>query len=184
MAVLSAPLLRHWVRLLALAAAALASTGLAAEPLEYAVKAAYLSKFGFYVEWPSGAFANATASVNLCVIGEDPFGTLLDDAVAGQQIEGRTIVVRRLKSASREAGCHIAYFGEAHPASAFEPLHGNPVLIVTDSRSAGTPGIVNFVLKDNRVRFNVDDEVAAQNGLKISSKLLGLALNVKARGSR
>jgi hypothetical protein len=52
------------------------------------------------------------------------------------------------------------------------------VLTVSDVRGLG---IINFVVKDNRVRFDVDDEAAAQSGLTISSKLLGFALNVKPR---
>jgi len=175
-------LLNPHLRTLA-AAALLGTAAAAAEPLEYAVKAAYLSKFSFYVEWPAGSFSG-TSAVNLCVIGEDPFGPQLDEAVAGQQLEGRPLAVRRLKAASREAGCHIAYFGEAHPAAALEPLRGAPVLVVTDARSAGVPGAIQFVVKDDRVRFVIDEEAAAQNGLKISSKLLGLALSVKPKGAR
>jgi hypothetical protein len=54
---------------------------------------------------------------------------------------------------------------------------------VTDALPSGT-GMINFVIKDNRVRFTVDDEAAAQNGLAISSKLLGVALAVKPRGTK
>ena len=64
-----------------------------------------------------------------------------------------------------------------------EALRGSPVLTVGDAKESGG-GIVTFVVKDNRVRFTVDDEAAAQNGLVISSKLLSLALNVKPRPSR
>ena len=52
--------------------------------------------------------------------------------------------------------------------------------MVTDGANA--PGMINFVLKDNRVRFIVDDDAAAQSGLTISSKLLSVALAVKPRG--
>ncbi|HEY2926613.1 MAG TPA: YfiR family protein [Albitalea sp.] len=158
----------------------------AAQSLEYAVKAAYLSKFGFYVEWPKSAFSGPSSPINLCVIGDDPFSGLLDDAVAGQQVEGRPIVVRRLKAAARDAGCHIAYLGgDARAPATIDSLRGTPTLVVTDAHSAGNAsGVIQFVLKDNRVRFTIDDETAAQNGLAISSKLLSLALNVKPRGSR
>src|SRR6185295_16921977 len=62
----------------------LAAAG-AAEP-EYAVKAAYLVKFPFFVEWPASAFASPTAPLVLCVIGDDPFGSLLDEAAGGQEM--------------------------------------------------------------------------------------------------
>jgi hypothetical protein len=157
-----------------------------AEPLEYAVKAAFLSKFGFYVDWPNGAFAGPAAPLSLCVVGDDPFGNLLDDAVAGQGGAGRPIVVRRLKTVARDSGCHIAYLGgEPRPGTALETLRGSAALVVTDARNpVPTTGTIHFVLRDNRVRFSIDDEAASQSGLAISSKLLGLALSVKPRGGR
>lgn len=151
----------------------------AAEPLEYAVKAAYLVKFPFYVEWPPAAFVSASAPLMLCVVGEDPFGSLLDEAVAGQQVQGHPLVLRRLKSIGREQGCHVAYVGADTKLGA---LRGSGALVVTDGPTAG--GVISFVLKDKRVRFTVDDEAAAQNGLAISSKLLSVALAVKPRGVR
>lgn len=150
----------------------------AAEPLEYSVKAAYLAKFAIYVDWPPASFSAPGAPITLCVVGEDPFGNLLDEAVAGQTVQGRSLVVKRLKTMSRESGCHVAYYaGEPK----MESLKGIPVLVVTDAQ--GGAGIINFVLRDNRVRFTVDDETAAQHGLGISSKLLNVALAVKPRGA-
>ena len=156
----------------------------AAESLEWAVKAAYLAKFGFYVEWPAEAFEGPGGTLNLCVVGDDPFGSLIDDAVAGQKVGGRAISVRRLKNLARGSGCHIAYVGsEPRPPAVVENVRGSPMLVVTDASSA-TPGVIQFVLKDNRVRFSIDDEAAAQNGINVSSKLLSLAVSVKPRGRR
>jgi hypothetical protein len=183
--------LTRLIRLIRLGAALYLAVGLAnaartAEPLEYAVKAAYLSKFGFYVEWPADAFGGAAGPLTLCVVGDDPFGGTLDEAVAGQQVGGRAIAVRRLKSVSRESGCHIVYVGsETRPGAVGESLRGSPALVVTDSRNPSAGGsAIQFVLKDNRVRFTIDDEAAAQNRLGVSSKLLNLALSVKPREAR
>jgi hypothetical protein len=151
----------------------------AAEPLEYTVKAAYLAKFPFYVEWPPTAFDAPTSPIVLCIVGDDPFGSAIDEAVAGQQVQGRPIQVRRTKTIARDSGCHIAYVG-TDPRT--EALRGGTVLVVTDAPTGG--GIINFVLRDNKVRFTVDDEAAFQNGLSISSKLLSVALSVRARGAR
>lgn len=152
----------------------------AAEPLEYSVKAAYLAKFPFYVDWPPPAFASPTSPIVLCVVGEDPFGSLLDEAVNGQQSQGRPLVVRRIKTLSRDSGCHVAYVGS--DSVRVDLLKGSSVLVVTDTQ--GGNGVINFVLRDNRVRFTVDDDTASQHGLGISSKLLSVALAVKPRGPR
>jgi hypothetical protein len=56
------------------------------------------------------------------------------------------------------------------------------VLTVTDDQLHGpSTGIVNFIIANNRVRFDIDAEAATQNGLVISSKLMNLALNAKRR---
>ena len=176
-------LVRHFAYRLALALACavigVAGGGAwAAEPLEYAVKAAYLVKFPFYVEWPPAAFASPGAPLVLCVVGDDPFGSLLDEAAAGQQVQGHPLLLRRLRSLSRDSGCHMAYVGADTRA---EPPRGSGVLLVTDGQPGA--GMIHFVVKDNRVRFTVDDELAAQNSLVISSKLLSVALAVKPRAA-
>lgn len=155
--------------------------------LEYPVKAALLSKFGLFVDWPGTSFPAPSSPLNLCVAGEDSFGALLDNTVSGQRIGERAIAVRRLKAAGRDSGCHILFIGGADPqrnAQTLEAVRGSSVLTVTDSGAGGGAGIIDFVVRDNRVRFDINDEAAAQNGLVISSKLLNLALNVKPRRSK
>ena len=120
------------------------------------------------------------APLTLCVVGDDPFGSLLDEAAAGQQVQGRPLALKRMKNFGRDAGCHVVYLGADVKADA---LRNSGALIVTDAFPSGS-GVINFVVKDNRVRFTVDDEAAAQNGLAISSKLLSVALAVKPRGAR
>jgi hypothetical protein len=157
----------------------------AAEPLEYAVKAAFLSKFGLYVEWPSEAFPSPSSEIRICVLGRDPFGARLDEAVVGQRIGDRALAVRRLETVSKDSHCHILYMGGDAALRAGQTvgeLGGSGVLTITDAHEPGAgAGIINFVIKDNRVRFEIDEAAAAQHGLKISSKLLSLALNVNPR---
>jgi hypothetical protein len=151
--------------------------------LEYAVKAAFLVRFGDYVEWPATAFSSPSAQLVVCVVGEDPFGPALDKAAGGRQAAGRPVVVKRLKAAKADSGCHIVFVAMADPVhlgQQLDALHGVPVLTVTDVAS-GASGIVNFVVKEERVRFDIDDEAAMKSGLAISSKLLALALNVRPR---
>jgi protein-L-isoaspartate O-methyltransferase len=155
--------------------------------LEYAVKATFLYKFAAFVDWPADAFASPTSPINLCVALYDPFGSLLDQAAAGQRVGERPIVVRRLTTIDPRSGCHILYIGAGAGveavAEALAVVHGTPVLTVTDSeRDPRATGVINFLIENNRVRFEIDDGAAAANGLTISSKLLSLAVFVKPRG--
>jgi len=153
---------------------------LAQSPLETAVKATDLYKFAAFVEWPPSAFAGPAEPAVLCVAGDDPFGPLLDQAVRGQRIGDRPIVVMRLDRVERGAACTILFAAPSRrqpPAEALDRVRGQPVLTVTDE--AGDPaarGMIDFVLRDGRVRFRIDPRAAERSGLVISSKLLSLAV--------
>jgi hypothetical protein len=155
------------------------------DALEYAVKATYLYKFGPFIDWPDAAFESPSSAVNLCVVGDDPFGKILDRAVIGQRIGVRPIVVHRLRATGRDSGCHIMYIAGSDiqsVAEALDAVRGTPVLTITDSaRDASAKGIVHFVILENRVRFEIDDYAASVNGITISSKVLSLATSVRPR---
>ena len=155
------------------------------ESVEAAVKATYLYKFAPFVDWPSGTFPSPTSPVTLCVVGDDPFGSVLDRAIAGQSAGQRPLEVRRRRTAERNSGCHIMYLAGSAAQSVAEGLavvRGTAVLTITNSvREARAKGIIHFVVAENRVRFEIDDYAAAQSGLAISSKVLALAVSVRPR---
>ncbi len=156
---------------------------LAQPSLEPTVKAAYLSKFAPFVDWPAGAFDSPSAPLVICVVGADPLGGNLDRAVQGQKDREHPMTVRRLPAPDAQAACHILFTGDAAAAeTALAGAASRPVLTVTD---AGLPvrGIIAFVRVGDNLRFDIDEERAQQAGLVISSKLLALARTVK-RGPR
>ncbi|MGQ0740990.1 MAG: YfiR family protein [Alphaproteobacteria bacterium] len=174
---------RSWIFILLMVLAMSGGPAAGEVTLETAIKATYLYKFAPFVEWPAGP----EGPFGLCVMGKDPFGDALDDAVYAEKINGRPIKVQRIKSASAAKGCHILYIGGDHRqvAAALNRLRSLPVLTVTDlPRDAQAKGVVNFVIVDNHVRFEIDDAAAAENGLVISSKLLRLSRGVRQRPTK
>lgn len=152
------------------------------QSLETAIKATYLYKFAPFAEWPAAAFAGPAAAFVICIQGADPFGALLDRAVASQRLNGRPIVVERVNRLDAASGCQLAYLGGSASQSrgaALQAVRGAPVLTVTDEADGGGPhGMIHFVLKSGRVRFLVDLRQAEAAGVVISSKLLALAVAV------
>jgi len=151
--------------------------------LEYAVKAAYLPKFVPFITWPDTAFANPAAPVTICVMGSDPFGGKLEQVASGLKSGERSIAVRYLPASDGAASCQVIFVGntDAHTVEGtLDALKGKPVVTVTDS-GLKTHGVISFLIEANHVRFDIDDAAAAQGGLVISSKLLGLAHAVKPR---
>jgi hypothetical protein len=173
--------------LLAALSALVWATGARAQEasLEDAVKATYLYKFAPFVTWPAGAFAVPAEPFWLCLQGDDPFGSIIDRAVAGQSVGGRPIALRRLRAVDSQSRCHILYVaGSASQgiAEALAAVDDRPMLTVTDAAIArDIKGIVHFVVRDNRVRFEINDYAAWQHGLTISSRVLSLAVAVRPR---
>lgn len=174
-----------WVGIALAGAGLCAAQAAQAESLEYAVKAAYLTKFIPFMQWPETAFAAPGAPFNICVMGEDPFGPSLAKAVAGQKIGNHALAVRQAAALDAVADCQILFFGAGDPqtiADAVDAVKDKPVLTITDSGTR-MRGIIGFAVIDNHVRFDIDDDAAQAAGIQISSKLLDLARNVKRKGA-
>lgn len=149
--------------------------------LEYPVKAAFLSKFGAFTDWPAGTLDQAD-TLRICVVGVDPFGPALDRTAQSQTVAGRPVTVVRLPAVDRSSGCHILYASGSSRQSAAQALaavRGRPVLTVTDASRTRARGMIHFVVYDDRVRFYADLQQAQASGVGLSSKLLALALTVK-----
>ncbi len=166
-----------------LSAAAAGASAATPPVVEMAVKAAFLPKFAPYVSWPAASLPNPASPIVLCVAGADPFARLVDEAAAGQKIEQHPLAVRR--TAGDTAGCQLLFVG-APPkrAEMLKAMRGAPVLTVTDARQGADHGIVHFIVQGGRVRFAIDDAMAAESNLTISAKLLSLAASVTPRERR
>ena len=153
---------------------------------EAAVKADFIPKFARYVQWPANVHPASNQPFQLCVIGHDPFGEMLDRAAAAELIEGHTIQVRRLTTPEGAEGCHLAFVQGLVPeetARYLLAMRVRPVLTITDGRAGPQRGMIHFTVSAGRVRFFIDEAAAAEHGLTISSRLLALALGVRQRRS-
>lgn len=175
-----------WLAGAAIAWALVAAPGLGAQaskPTEYQVKAAYLYNFGRFIEWPAKGAAAKRDSFAICVLGRDPFGYVLDATVARETIDGMSVVAKRILRPQEAGDCRILFISSSEEAQLKEILAGvdkTGVLTVSDTpRFSRRGGMVEFVLQDNRVRFEVNLTAAEQAGLTLSSQLLKLAVSVR-----
>ncbi len=152
------------------------------EALELRVKAAFLYKFAGYVEWPTKSFAGPETPVTIGVIGSESLATELAQAVTGRTVNDRQVTVKRLKAGESLAGIHILFVGRAENArldQLAQSARPRSILTVTESDGALARGsVINFVLTDGRVRFEIALDSAEKSGLKLSSRLLAVAQQV------
>jgi hypothetical protein len=150
---------------------------------EYEVKAAFLYNFAKFVEWPSPSSA---PSFRICVLGRDPFGLALSNIVQSKSISGRPIVSVHLQSPAEVRLCHVLFISQSDPEilqQVLERTRGLPVLTVGESADfLRLGGMINFVLEQDRVRFEINLEAAERQHLKLSSKLLAVARVVTVGG--
>lgn len=153
------------------------------EASEYQIKAAFLYNFAKFVEWPPENSVKAGDPMTICIVGEDPFGNILDEFTKAKTINGRPVLITRLKPGQDLKGCQIAFISSTDRSqlkSIFQNAARAHVLTVGESQgfSAGG-GVIDFIREDKMVHFEVNVDAAQRANLKISSKLLGLAKIVK-----
>jgi hypothetical protein len=145
----------------------------------YEVKTAFLFNFAKFIEWPAGSFVTPESSFAICVLGQDPFGNILDATLRGKAIGDRPLAVRRLKDKSEARSCQIVFVSSSespHLADIVGSLRGANVLLVGETNGfAASGGTIEFTLEDNHVRFAINTDAVDRSGLKFSSKLLALA---------
>lgn len=146
------------------------------------VKAAYLYKFGNYVEWPERALAAGDGNILIGVLGSGELADELSKVVAGRAINGHQIVVHKLRPGDPLNGMHIVFIANGSNDRLGEilaGLKGQPVLTVTESDSGLAMGsMINFVVVGGRLRFEVAPKAAQHGSLNISARLLAAALRV------
>ncbi len=150
---------------------------------ESAIKAAFLYKFAGFVEWPPAALRAGEPFV-FGVLGAEAIAADLEQIVAGRTLDGRPVVVRRLRDTDDVQPLHVLMVGAAREARVREAIAAvaGPVLVVTEQDGGRRFGAaLNFVSDEGRVRFNASVPAAEARGLRLSARLLAVAQAVEGR---
>jgi hypothetical protein len=147
-----------------------------ASPSEYQVKAVFLFNFAQFVDWPAEAYPRPDAPFVIGILGEDPFGSQLDDVVRGETVNKRPLVVERYRSVAEIRNCNILFIGGnegGHLDEILMVLKGRSILTVGDADSVAQRGVmIQLVNENNRIRLRINVAAAKAGNLTISSKLL------------
>jgi hypothetical protein len=153
------------------------------KPTDYEVKAAYLYNFGRFVEWPAKVTTTRSDSFTICVLGEDPFGRALDVTLAGEMIGNQKVAARRISSPGDSVDCRILFISSSEANrlnKIIDALDTSAVLTVSDiPQFSRHRGMIQLVLQENRIRFEVNLTATQHAGLTLSSELLKLATAVR-----
>jgi hypothetical protein len=150
-------------------------------PLEQRVKAAFLVKFAAFVEWPATAEDSSRQSAfTLGILGHDQFGDDFGSTSKERQVNGRPIKLLRGLNLAELEGARVIFICPSESNRLEEilrQLQGKPVLTVADEPDAAKRGVmINFIKDSGKVRFEINTQAAARAGLKLSAKLLQVAI--------
>ena len=145
---------------------------------EYQVKAVFLFNFAQFVEWPASAFPESQTPLVIGVLGQDPFGSYLDETVRGERVNNHPLTVRRYRRVEEIQTCHVLFISRSEVDrldQILASLKYRKILTVADVESAsGSRVMIRFVTQQNKIRLRINPEAARVANLTISSKLLRL----------
>jgi len=140
------------------------------------VEAAFLFNFAQFVEWPPEAFPSPQSPIVIGVLGDDPFGGVLDDLIKGEVVRNRPLVVERFRRVDDIKTCHILFISRSERrqyARILSALDGRPILTVGETEDFGASGgVIRFMTDQNHIRLRINVGIAKSTGLSISSNLL------------
>lgn len=152
---------------------------------EREVKAVFMFNFAQFVEWPPAAFDSAESPIVIGVLGEDPFGRLLDEVTQGEVVKGRPLTVARFQRVEDIHDCHILFISPSESAMYEEiltALGSRPTLTVGEGEDFTRRGMIRLLTDRNRVRLEINLGVVKAAGLTINSNLLRAARIVGTTG--
>ncbi len=143
---------------------------------EVKLKAAFIYNFTLFTTWPQ-----ARRSLNLCVMGEDGYIEALSK-YDGRKVLNATFHVQKLSSADNVHACEVLFLDHSQSTRIDQirkALKGFPVLTVAESGISDPSAVMILLVRDNnRVSFEINQNVATNAGLVLSDKLLKLARKV------
>jgi hypothetical protein len=166
--------------------AAVPVSGASDVPDEYQVKAVFVFNFSQFVEWPRESFGSDSRQFVIGVLGSDPFGQRLDEAVRGEAVNQRQLVIHRFHRVDEVHDCQILFIDRSESAQLpqiLSTLDHRSILTVSDVDRSSEKGVmIQFIRQNDRIRLRINVESARAAGLTISSKLLRPAEIVTTSG--
>jgi hypothetical protein len=147
-----------------------------------AVTAAVLFNFAKFAEWPAGTLSPGDPLV-LCVADAPAVAIALEQVTASREAGGRGILVRRIGLEGPFHSCQLLYvtgLDERRAARLLAAAKDAPVLSVSDLAAfTRIGGIAHLFVEENRIRFAVNVDAVSRVQLRLSSRLLSLAVIVR-----
>lgn len=167
--------------------ALLPRTGYSKDMLQHKIMSAFVYNFTKYIDWPSASFPSRDSPLKVCVLGDDPVAALLQP-LSKRTFGERPINVLRISEPLDASACNIIYMADDDSIDLREQLrYLVDVSALTISSTHGfidQGGMIGFVVEDERIRLEINVDATYYANLRVSAKLLEVAIKVKGSRSR
>jgi len=147
------------------------------------VMAAMIYNFALFIDWPTTESEAKQSPFVIGVFGEDPIGIFLENSAKVETVQRKKIQIRHLATLNDVKSCRILVVSQSQKKrlpEILDALRGEPIMTVGDIDDfAQLGGMIAFKKEGSRIRFQINSDAATRVGLKISSKLLNLAIPSK-----
>jgi len=155
---------------------------------EYQLKAVFIYNFSKFIVWPESAFADSAAGFQICVMGDDPFGDVMK-ALSGRSYLSHPIQIKYPHNLNEAKKCHILYVTDSGKSTQWRDIVKNlgdaPVLTVSSSEEAMQTGFgIGFVIMDGKIRWAINLNSTRKAQLKVSAKLVEIAISIVGESAR
>ncbi len=147
---------------------------------EYQIKSVFLEQFTRFIEWPETSEVSDTLTpFVIAVIGENPFGSILEKTFAKQKIKNSTVEIRYLSTPNEISNCHILFISKSNKnilPDILSHTEGKPILTISDTEGFAQENVlINFYLYGNKIKFEINEKAVHESGFDISYILFNLA---------
>jgi hypothetical protein len=146
---------------------------------EYALKSVFVYNFCRFIDWPDSAFASPSEPLVIGIVGDDPFGPLLNEAIAGETYHGRPIQIEHYRSPREIKRCHLLFVSRSESPrldSVLSAVAGKSIVTIGETDDfIDQGGMIALTPERNRIRLRINAAALRAARLDVSSKLLRVA---------
>lgn len=145
------------------------------------LKASFIYNFTKYIDWPE---KYKEGNFVIGVLGTSAFYNDLTALLSTKTVGNQKFEIKSFTSAESVAGiCHILFIPAENSAmlpDILKKMKGKSTLIVTEKSGLAKQGsAINFIVENNKQRFELNKTNIAKYNLKVSSTLFALAIQVE-----
>jgi len=143
----------------------------------YKMHSVFIYSFTRYVQWPD---AYNKGDFEILVLGDSPILEELKAMAQAKKVGDRIIKVTKINGPTEIRKCNMLFLPAARSTQITEVMdkvNTQSILVVSEEAGLGAKGSdINFIVKDGKLAFELNQASINKQGLKVSNELSRLAI--------